>query len=223
MVGIESAAQYQAKDIKTSEHGIAFKVTLGDLENTFYIPIVGKHNVYNALFAIAVADQLGFTPIEIGNGLTKMKKPNHRLDIYHLEEGITVIDDTVHANPPAMKAAIDVLIQIGKGKKIAILGSMPELGERTEEYHRELGQYLASNKVDFLITYGQIGVYTGWGAVDAGFPVDQVKHFKSTETQLLHNELIQLIEPGVTILVKGASRLDMYETVRFLRNHYKGE
>lgn len=222
-VGIESEADYQARDVAYSKEGMTFKLTLDKKEYLFFIPILAKHNVYNALFAIGVAHQLGFSPSEMQTGFKNVKKPNHRLDIHRLKDGITVIDDTVHAHPPAMKAAIDVLIAIGGKKKIAILGSMPELGDKIDEYHKDVGSYLANKNIDFLYTYGNISVNIGVGAIEAGFPADKVNHKTPLYRKVLHRELTKLIEPGSTILVKGASRLDMFETVRFLCDYYKIE
>lgn len=220
-VGIDNKADYQAKDLACSENGISFKVILREKEYPFFIPVIGRHNVYNGLFAIGVADQLGFLPNEMQSGFHNMRKANHRLQLEHLKNGITVIDDTVHANPPAVKAAIDVLMQIGKGKKIVVLGSMSELGERSEEEHEGIGRYVAEKGIDLLYTYGNISVQIGAGAIAAGFSTDRVKHFTRLKRKLLHQELVQNIEPESTILVKGASRLNLFETVTFLKDQYK--
>jgi UDP-N-acetylmuramoyl-tripeptide--D-alanyl-D-alanine ligase len=222
-VGIDFEADYKAEKVAYSENGMTFMVTLQGKDYEFLIPVFGIHNVYNALFSIGVADKLGFSPKEMQQGLSNVKKPNHRLDIHRLKDGITVIDDTVHAHPPAMKAAIDVLMSIATKKKIAVLGTMPELGEYSKEYHEDLGRYITTKNIDFLYTYGGYSVNIGLGAIAAGFPEDKVNHKKVAHRKILHQELVALIEPGTTILVKGASRLDMYETVRFLCDYYKIE
>lgn len=220
-VGIESKADYQARKIDYSKSGMTFTLILKGKEYPFLIPIFGQHNVYNALFAIGVADQLGFIPNEMQTGLQNMKTPNHRLGIHRLKDGITIIDDTVHSHPPAVKAAIDVLKHIGNGKKMAILGSMPELGERTYQDYEDIGRYVASKKIDLLYTFGKSSVHIGEGAINAGYPANQVKHYKQSLIKVMHRELADSIKPGFTILVKGASRLNMYETVQFLCAHYK--
>lgn len=220
-VGIESKADYQAENIEFSEQGMTFVLNLDGKEYPFLLPMFGRHNVYNALFAIGVAHQLGFLPAEIQTGLQKVKKPKHRLDIYRLRESITVIDDTVHAHPPAMKAALDVLAALGNKQKIAVLGSMPELGEKINQYHEDVGRYAASKNIDFLYTYGNISVHIALGAIEGGLPPDKVKHKTPLYRKVLHRELVELIQPDSTILVKGASRLGMFETVRFLCDYYR--
>jgi UDP-N-acetylmuramoyl-tripeptide--D-alanyl-D-alanine ligase len=215
-VGMDNNADYKAVNIEYTDTGMTFVTYLSGVEVPIFIPMFGRHNVYNALFAIAVGDQLGFNHKEIQNGLRNLKGPNHRLDIHRLKDGIRVIDDTVHAHPPAMKAALDILNDIGRKQKIAILGSMPELGEKIDDYHRDIGNYVASKGIDFLYTYGRVSVSIGEGATKAGFPAEKVKHIVPWQRKIMHRELVQLIKPEATILVKGASRLDMYETVKFL-------
>ncbi|KAF1083823.1 UDP-N-acetylmuramoyl-tripeptide--D-alanyl-D-alanine ligase [Sporotomaculum syntrophicum] len=219
-VGIDTQADYQAKNVNFSENGMYFELFLGEKEYSFSIPIFGRYHVYNALFAIAVADCLGFSPEEIQQGFNEMKKPRHRLDIYRHAEDITIIDDTVHAFPDAMRGAIDVLIEMAGKKKVAVLGSMPGLSDKHPEEHWKIGEYLKEKKVDYIFTYGNISKNIVIGAVAAGFPPDKARHYSRTAKQLLHQDLAKLIEPGWTILVKGASGLNMYDTVRYLNKHF---
>ncbi len=222
-VGIESHASYEARKIENSETGMTFVITLEGKEHLFFIPIFGKHNIYNALFAIAVSHQLGFLPSDMQTALKNMTTPEHRLNVIRLKNDITVIDDTVHSHPPAVKAAIDVLEDLGKKQKIAILGSMSELGEKQNEYHEDIGRYIASKNIDFLYTHGNISINMGIGAINAGFPANKVRHKTRLYRKVLLREVVALIEPGSTILVKGYSRLKMYEIVSYLCNYYKIE
>lgn len=222
-IGIISKSDYRGTNVKFTEDGMTFNLNLNGKSYSFLCPMLGWHNVYNALFAIGASHQLGFSPEEIQRGLMNAKTPEHRLSIHKLRDEIIVIDDTVHANPPAMNAALDVLEAIGKKKKIAILGSMPELGDKIEEYHMELGEYVASKNIDFLYTYGNISVNIGAGAIYSGFSASKVDHKTPLYRRVMHRELIEIIQPGTTILIKGASRLNMYETVKFLCDQYKLE
>ncbi|WP_017753908.1 UDP-N-acetylmuramoyl-tripeptide--D-alanyl-D-alanine ligase [Calidifontibacillus oryziterrae] len=219
-VGISFPADYQAKNISFTKDGIEFDVISHRINDRFYIPVIGKHNIYNALFAIAVADLLGFSPIEMKNGLKYIKKPEHRLHLYRLKDDIIVIDDTVHAHPPAMKAALDVLLEVGKKKKIAVLGSMGELGVLMEEAHREIGAYAASKNVDAIYTFGNYSSHTHEGAIAAGYPKEKAMHFYNLQRKKLHEELLKIIEPGTTVLVKGASKQKLFEVVQFLVDNF---
>ena len=220
-VGIKNKGDYQARELSCLEKGVSFIARIGEKDYSFFIPVLGRHNVYNALYAIGVADQLGFLPHEMQSGFSNMRKANHRLHLYHLKDGVIVIDDTVHAHPPAVKAAIDVLLQIGTGKKIAVLGSMSELGDRSEKEHEGIGRYVAEKGIDLLYTYGNVSVQIGVGAMAGGLPTDRIRHFTQLKRKQMHQELLRNIEPGTTILVKGASRLNLFETITYLRDQYK--
>ena len=220
-IGIKTESDYQAKEIKYSETGTTFTVTLDGNKYAISIPVLGYHNISNALFAIAVCHQLGFLPLEIQTGLKNIKKPNHRLDVRRLKDDITVIDDTVHANPPAMKAAIDVLADLSGKKKIAILGTMTRLAPHSKKYHEEIGRYVTSHNIDYLYTYGGFSRNYDVGAIAAGHPQEKVKHFEVEKIEEFYQDLVQTIEPGTIILVKGASGLNMYDIVRYLCKHYR--
>lgn len=79
------------------------------------------------------------------------------------KNGIKVITDCYNAAPTSVKAAIDVLCSVAKGRKIAVLGDMAELGEKSPEYHREIGAYAAENNVDVLVLAGEYAKFTAEG------------------------------------------------------------
>ncbi|MGE6260165.1 YheC/YheD family protein [Heyndrickxia sporothermodurans] len=212
-IGIKTNADYKAYDVRYADNGMNFKMKLQGQEIMLYIPILGEHHVYNALNAIAVADYLGFTPMEIKAGLL-FKKPPRRLTLYHCRDNITVIDDTVHSHPQGVKAAIDVLSNIGKKRKIAIIGQMRELGDLREEEYRKVGEYVHEKEIDLLITYGFRADEIGTHAKKIGFSEKNVYHFNDKDE--LHKLLLKIIRKEDTILVKGASKTNMFDTVKFL-------
>ncbi|MBS4206948.1 YheC/YheD family protein [Bacillus sp. FJAT-50079] len=216
--GIKSKADYRAYGVTYGENGMNFKVRLQGKEISLFIPIFGEHHVYNALNAIAVADYLGLSPLEIKAGLI-FKKPPRRMTIYHLRDDLTVIDDTVHSHPQGVKAAIDVLTQIGKQRKIAIIGQMRELGDLREMEYRKVGDYAHEKEIDLLITYGFRTEEIGLQAKRKGFPEENIYHF--TDREKLHDLLKKVIRKGDTILVKGASKTNMFDTVKFLDGTYE--
>ncbi|MFJ8260371.1 YheC/YheD family protein [Rummeliibacillus sp. NPDC094406] len=217
-VGIHSEANYRAYDIHYKGNGMAFKMKLKGKEIELFIPILGEHHVYNALNAIAVADYLGFTPNEIKKGLN-FKKPPRRLTLYNLQDQITVIDDTVHSHPQGVRAAIDVLTNIAKKRKIAIIGQMRELGDLREEEYRKVGDYIYEQGIDILITYGFRTEEMGEAAIAKGMDKKNVYHFINKDE--LHVLLEKVVRKEDTILVKGASKTNMFETVKFLDETYK--
>lgn len=218
-VGIHTEkAHYRAYDLQYSEQGMSFKMNLQGQKMEFFIPILGEHHVYNALNAIAVADLLGFTALEIKLGLL-FRKPPRRLTLYDLKDGITVIDDTVHSHPEGVKAALDVLDNIAKHRKVAIIGQMRELGDLREAEYEKVGQYVQKLGIDLFITYGFRTEEMGAAAKKAGFPAQNIYHF--TDREKLHDLLKKLVRKNDTILVKGASKTNMFDTVKFLDQQFK--
>jgi UDP-N-acetylmuramoyl-tripeptide--D-alanyl-D-alanine ligase len=134
--------------------------------------------------------------------------------VYQPGRGIRIIDDTFNANPNSMKAAIDVLSHMGKGQKIAVLGSMLELGRYSNEGHVSVGRYLASKKINHLYTFGDQAGKIGKAAIASGFKSKRVKHF--TKRSRLNREIIRLVRPGAAILIKGSNSVNMRQTARYL-------
>ncbi|MEN6328380.1 MAG: UDP-N-acetylmuramoyl-tripeptide--D-alanyl-D-alanine ligase [Syntrophomonas sp.] len=215
-VAINNEADYKAIDVRFSKKGMIFAAKLADTYQQFYISVLGEHNVYNALFAIAVADRLGFTPDKIRKGLKKYKRPKRRLMVYHLKKKVRLLDDTYNANPNSVKAAIDVLDKIGTGSNIAVLGNMSELGSYSKRGHKDVGRYLANKKKTYLFTFGNKARIIGKEAIANGFPSRRVKH--SVNRKTLHKRLKRYIKYGSTVLVKGSHNMRMNKTVKFLKH-----
>lgn len=219
-VGIKKEADYRAYDLQYKDIGMSFKMKLHGQEIEMYIPILGEHHVYNALNAVAVADLLGFSALDIQAGLN-FKKPPRRLTIYNCRDDITVIDDTVHSHPQGVRAAIDVLTNIAKNRKVAIIGQMRELGVLREEEYKKVGEYVYDVGIDEFITYGFRTDEMSNAAIAKGMDPSKVHHFINKDQ--LHALLEKLIKPHDTILVKGASKTNMFETVKFLDQRFKEE
>lgn len=214
-IGIKHPADYQAAQIRHDEYGVHFCCRLDGTELPFFIPVLGQHTIYNALFAIAVAHSLGFDHATIQQGLGCFRAQKKRLTHYRLRShDIHILDDTYSSNPHAAKAAIDVLGQMGDGTKVAVLASMLEMGNYTIKGHDEVGRYVQERQIDFLYTLGKSARHIARGAVQAGFPPDQVVHCASR--MQLHRLLRKRLQPHTFFLVKGSRLLRMGETVQFL-------
>ncbi|WP_241254438.1 UDP-N-acetylmuramoyl-tripeptide--D-alanyl-D-alanine ligase [Brevibacillus sp. SYP-B805] len=214
-IGVKEHADYQAYNIRYRENGMSFDVKLDGTEYTFSIPVPGEHNIYNALFAIAVCHQLNCSPGTIQLGLRSFRRPKSRLTMYRLSRGIKVIDDSYSANPSAVKAALDVLAKVGTGTNVAVLGSMLEMGNYAVKGHKLVGRYAAQKKVDYLYTLGKSARYIKRGATQSGFPQERAVHC-ATKAQL-HRLLRRRLRPNTTFLVKASHKMKMKETVQYLR------
>ncbi len=150
-----------ATDITTDEYDTMFTVVNNLSKETFNarIPALGKHNVYNALAAYSVAYGLSLNGQTAIGALKKYQSCGMRQRIVPQSEFV-VIEDCYNANPDSMKAAIETLANMPDTScKIAVLGDMLELGNMSEEAHRELGRALAEKGIDSLVAYGNWAKY----------------------------------------------------------------
>ena len=176
---------------------------------TFKLPLEGEHNITNALLAIAATRELDAPDTAIVEGLARVQPVSGRLQMVNLPGKLSVIDDSYNANPASMKAALNVLVK-RKGKRVAILGAMGELGPTAHELHREVGAFAFELGIDRLLTVGVgcEGYADGFGA--------------ATEMYQTHDEAVQAIvrtlEPPMTVLVKGSRSSAMDLVVEGIKN-----
>lgn len=202
--GMSNEADVRASDIASQDGGTTFICHTTNQEFPVQLTVPGRHNVYNALAAIAVGLELGLTPNEIKRGLLSFTTGKMRLHIEQ-RDGLTIINDAYNASPLSMAAAIETLGDIGRGRKIAVLGDMLELGEFAEAAHTQIGIKLAQQNVDALVTVGALGRYIAQGAQQAG-----VVLIKSCENHDAAKAVIkEIIKPGDTLLIKGSRGMQM--------------
>lgn len=208
-IGIENG-DFKAYDIVYDKNGVSFKVKYNKEEYSFKLKTPAKYSVYNGLVAIYTGFAFGLTYEQIKNGLENFKASKNRMDIEDYN-GMTLINDTYNSNPDALREALGLLKNIsGNNRKVAVLGDMFELGEKSENLHFECGKYIVENDVDFLLTAGKDSEQFGIGAIKYGFSKEKVKHFDSKEK--LMEQIEQYTSKGDYILFK-ASRGMAFEDV----------
>jgi UDP-N-acetylmuramoyl-tripeptide--D-alanyl-D-alanine ligase len=212
--GQNESSDYYPFDIRQEDEKTIFKINKApDFE--FSIPVLGKHNVYNALAAIAVGFSLNIEWEKIQNGLHQAALTNMRTEMIKTKEGFTVINDAYNASPTSMKAAIQLLNDLkGYKRKIVVLGDMLELGEREIEFHQEIGRYLDPENIQFVFTYGRLGAEIAKAAKETYAP-DRVKAFED-KSELI-NELKPLLTPEDIVLVKASRGMKLEEVVAGLQ------
>ena len=210
--GIENEADVRARDIETvGGHETRFTLDWKGREQTFVFAMVGRHNVYNALAAIAAGFALGLTPAEAAAGLRNLKATKMRFEVQDVKM-YHVVNDAYNASPMSMKAAIETLSELTKGRKIAVMGDMLELGSVSEEAHREVGRELAEHGFAAVVTRGQMGAFIADGAEAGGVP--QV--FRADSHEAAADYLHKILEPGDTILFKGSRGMQMEKIIDLL-------
>lgn len=213
--GLDKKNDIYAYAVKQIENkGTEFSVQIHDVSETFFIPIMGTHNVYNGLSAIAAGVHLGISVEKIKAGLRGFKPPDMRMESFRLSNGMTIINDAYNANPESMKAAIETLHNmLCKSRKLLILGDMMELGEHTETGHYEVGKYAALSGINALITIGERSIRIEKGALENG--LEEVYHFQNNEEA--KNKIMDILKPLDTVLIKGSRSIKLEEIVYFLR------
>lgn len=151
--GKEDYNNIYAADIKLLENGVSFSIWEdGNYMASVFIAALGEHSVTNSVLAIALGRRMGLTYAEIKEGLKNLDKTKMRLEVIDKTK-YKIVNDCYNASPDSMKAAIDV-IKSFKGRKIAVLGTMLELGENSAKMHREVGRYAKENGVSMLLAAG---------------------------------------------------------------------
>lgn len=213
--GFEKESDLYCTGYKMNETGIDFECIVHNQKEEFFIPARGKHNIYNAMAAILTGIQLGLSIDRIKKGLLNFKNGKMRLDILKTDS-FEIINDAYNASPDSMKAALNILGEYKKNRKIAVLGDMLEMGEYAKNGHELVGEYANGNS-DLIITVGKDSKHIGNGAIKKGFNGQNVIHFNSNSQVI--DYLKNTLKKDDVILIKGSRGMKMEEIVDFLNNH----
>ena len=154
-IGIEHDYNFTGCGIIINRDNVEFEVKEEkDKEaHSLKVPVPGIHNVLNSLLAVAVARELKVSYEDIQKGIMNLEATSMRLDVIK-EDKFTIINDSYNASPDSMKAALEVL-KTYEGRKIAVLGTMKELGSSSSKAHEEVGAYAKSSGVEKIFTIGE--------------------------------------------------------------------
>ena len=208
--GLRESNQWRAGNVRLDETGTTFQVfsPLADWNGEYRLSLLGRHQVLNALLALAVGRELGVSPEDACRGLAESKPAKMRLQMWETN-GVRVLDDAYNANADSMIAALETLRDLPcRGRRLAVLGDMAELGEHAAAAHREVGRFSAEIGLARLIAVGRFAPETARAARDAG--LRDVTVFDEV-TDAAH-AVTDLVERGDTVLLK-ASRATGLERV----------
>lgn len=188
--------------------GIDCTLIHGDTQIRVTIPTMGRHNVLNALCAMAVGTRLGLTPDEIKRGLESFQNVGSRNHIIKTEN-YTIIDDCYNANPTSTKAGLSTLSKLD-GRRVAILGDMKELGKDELRLHSGVGAYAKQKGIDLLIAVGPLSKATAEGYGDSAHYFEDVERCIAA--------LSGILQQGDTVLVKASHSMQFEKIVEAIRN-----
>ncbi|HEU5071521.1 MAG TPA: UDP-N-acetylmuramoyl-tripeptide--D-alanyl-D-alanine ligase [Verrucomicrobiae bacterium] len=207
-VGFGEANDWRAAWARLSKDGATFRVTAPrpEFNGDYRVNLLGRHQVNNALFALALGAELGLTAAELQRGLAECKPAKMRLQLFE-QGGVRVLDDAYNANADSVLAALQTLAELPcKGRTVAVLGDMAELGAHTEAAHREVGRRAAELGIGQLIAVGKQARWTAEGARAAG--LHRVLEFADVESAA--GAVKNFLKPGDLLLLKAsrAARLE---------------
>ncbi len=208
---IENSADSVCRVTGMRVDGMNGVLRIGAEDAVFTTRLTGRHNACNIAAAAAavqtVAPELQLS--DIVRVLNDISPVDMRCQV-QMVNGITVILDCYNANPDSSGAALRFLSDItATGKKIALLGDMLELGEKTEMLHEEIGRLAAELKIDVLAVLGEHSEALAAGARGAGMPRETI--LKGYERRELARLLRQILHPGDVLLLKGSRKMKLEE------------
>ena len=215
--GTGENSSYRAEDISIEDGYPVFTAVCGKVRVPMRLSIMGRHNVLNAMVALAVADENHVPLAKAAEKLEEFTGFKNRQQIYE-RNGVTIIDDTYNASPVSMKAGLEVLESRKEAKRrIAVLADMKELGPDAPRFHREIGWWMAEHPVDILFTLGDL-------ALDIAAGVQEKEnrcacfHFEAEDRDGLYRALSDTLRPGDCVLLKGSNSMKLGEIAARLIN-----
>ncbi len=214
-VGLGQANEWRVTETRFEEGGMFFQVETGrsGFGGGYRVNLVGRHQVLNAVLAMAVGAELGMERGEVERGLSACVAAPRRMQLWE-EQGIRVLDDSYNANADSTLAALQTLMELKcQGRRVAVLGDMAELGEQSATAHEEVGRRAAELGVDQLIAVGSMATVMGAAARAAG--LNRVVELASPEAAA--HAVRRLVRRGDLVLVKASRSTRLEEVSEALR------
>lgn len=197
--GIRRPADVRAEEIESlGTGGTSFTLVGGSGRVRVKVPLVGEHNVFNALAAAAVGLDRGLSLEEISGALATLRPADKRGEVIEVA-GATVLNDCYNSNPKALNAMVDVLASLSAKRRIVVAGEMLELGPAGEELHRACGRHMAERKIDFVLGVRGLARALAESAAEGGIQAKFVETPKEAGEWLARE-----VRPGDAVLLKAS-------------------
>ena len=187
------------------------------------LPLAGRHNAVNYLAALAVGKVLGIDWEVLKQGLS-VQLPDGRARRYDLPQDIVILDETYNAGLESMLAGLRLLADTPGKRRIAVLGTMKELGDRAIEFHRQVGRAARDLHLDALFVFADFEEAAAMAAGAAGLPFVQVEDIaRENSREDLARHLMEFVTPGDRILFKASHSVELNRVVEKFRADWGGE
>ncbi len=220
-VGVGKRNDWRASGVQFDRRGMVFNVVspAAELGGAYHINLLGRHQVANALLTIAVGAELGLSRAEIQRGLSESQAAKMRLQLWEAN-GVTVLDDSYNANADSMLAALQVLSELPcKGRRLAVLGDMEELGAHSAAAHAEVGRLAATWGVGQLFAVGKMAATMAAAARGAGLN----RVFEFADVAAAAGALKSFVKTGDVVLLKASRATRVERVVEFLKVETTGK
>jgi UDP-N-acetylmuramoyl-tripeptide--D-alanyl-D-alanine ligase len=210
--GIKRTADVTAQKVKLNgAEGSTFELVVDNVGEPVTFPLVGEHNIYNALAAAAAAMERGISPSQAAAALSSIAPPDKRGQVLHLH-GATIINDCYNSNPRALEAMIDTLASMKGERRILVVGEMLELGPTAEALHRECGKHAAEKKIDVVIGVRGMARAVAEAACGSGTQAQFVETPEQAGEWLARN-----LRPGDAVLLKASRGVKLERALDMLQ------
>ena len=216
--GVQGVAEVKAESIEElGAMGSKFQMVTGACRERVTLPLMGIHNIYNALAGAAAGLAAGILPSEVAGALSEVKPADKRGQILELA-GATIINDCYNSNPKAMISMVDALAGFNAKRRIVVAGEMLELGPSSQDLHREVGRHIAQRGIDLLVGVRGAAKALVEGAREAG--AKKAKFVESPEeaAEVLANEL----KAGDAVLFKASRGVKLERALEALQSKSLG-
>ena len=208
--GFNETNDFKASEVIVGKNKLKFMLNDAD---RFQLNLLGMHNIYNALAAIAVASQFKINPRLMKKALFNYKPSYMRLNIRRMN-GIDIINDSYNSNPSSMARALEALKYYPARTRWVVSGDMMELGRQAAYFHKIIGHDVARSNVEGLLTFGKLSRYTLSQAKESGMKKGRLWHC-STHAEIA-NILRRVAKRGDVVLLKGSRAMKMEEVLNKL-------
>lgn len=208
--GLSEAAEFRAENIEDrGMDGSAFDYDAPEELARLRLPLPGRHNVLNALAALAAASEWKIGAAEVRGVFPSLQPASMRGEFLKFAAGFAVINDCYNSNPVALERMLDLLAATpGYRRRILVAGEMRELGPASGELHERVGKYAATKaEVDWIFGVAGDAERIVQGAIEAGHPPDRTATFTSSEEAA--QKIAEFIAPGDLALIKGSRGVHM--------------
>jgi len=214
-VGLSEGNDWRARDIILDRQGVTFHVDAPreEFAGQYRVNLLGRHQILNALFAVAVGEELGLGRAEIQHGLAECQASRMRLQLWETN-GVWVLDDAYNANADSVAAALQTLRELPcTGRRVAVLGDMAELGAHSVAAHEEVGRRAAELGVEQLFAVGRMAGVMAAAARAAGL----VRIFEFGDVEMAASAVRRFVKRDDLVLLKASRVVGLERVAEALR------